>query len=250
MPTPRSGIPGWLWGIAVGAIGALVVVGVVMRSSVTDPKPVAEPEPVAVIAEPVSAPQAVPQEVTIAPQPNEAPPSRDEELEKLRQQVDELRRRNTPVQSEPVQAATPEPAPQQEPVQEQQVTTRQSALEQSAQAEEGWRPTYSEFQKRYNEKKAEFDKMLGTLKQIQGQCNYTHMGEPTDAEKRRGAKQEGLPASLVMGGSVGYGSSCDTVDADVKNAERDKFEALRDIQDECYKEAMARGVSTAKAKLR
>jgi hypothetical protein len=95
-----------------------------------------------------------------------------------------------------VQTATPDVAEPTEPVQEQQA--RPSNLDQSAQAEAEWRPIFSEFQKRYSEKKGESDKLIDTLKQVQAQCNYTQMGEPTEAQKRKGVRQEGLPSSLVV----------------------------------------------------
>jgi hypothetical protein len=107
-----------------------------------------------------------------------------------------------------------------------------------------------EFQRRYSEQKSESDKLIDTLKQVQAQCSYTQMGEPTAAQKKKGVRQEGLPSSMVQGMPIGYGVSCETVDSDLKRAKQERFEGLRDIQDECYKEAMARGVSTAKAKLR
>ncbi|HSO49717.1 MAG TPA: hypothetical protein VLS86_04165, partial [Acidimicrobiia bacterium] len=65
------------------------------------------------------------------------------------------------------------------------------------------------------------------------------------------ARQEGLPANLVMGGTIEYSKlNCDTIDLDLRRAGQDRFEALRDIQRECYDDATARGVSTAKARLR
>jgi hypothetical protein len=245
-----AGIPGWLWGLAVGAIAALVAIGVVMRPTLS---PTTTTEPTLNEAQPMQSglvqtepQQQQPTEIAIVPsQPEEQSAQQNEEIERLRQEVDDLRR-----QGRPEQAPEP-PSVQESPLPENdRGDSRQNVLEQMAQSDAEWRPVYAEFQKRYSEKKAEFDTALSTLKQIQAQCNYTHMGEPTEAEKRRGARQEGLPASLVTGGTVGYGSSCDTVDGDLKKAERDRFEVLRTIQDECYNDATARGVSTAKAKLR
>jgi len=260
-PTPRptgSGIPGWIWGIAVGAIGALIAVGIVTRSNTshsveeqsenvtTTPTPTPIP-PETLPSQPQPQPETVPsQQKPVAG----APASREEEIEKLRQQIDELRRKNEPAQNEPAPVAAPEVVKPTEAVREQPADPRHSALEQSAQAEAEWRPIFSEFQKRYSEKKGESDKLIDTLKQVQAQCNYTQMGEPTEAQKRKGVRQEGLPSSLVQGMPVGYGASCETVDKDLRKAQQEKFEALRDVQDECYQEAVARGVSTAKAKLR
>lgn len=190
-----SGIPGWLWGIGIGALGALVAVGVVMRSTASRNEGIADPvsETVATAPAPNHVPQTPQPEfpaVTIAPSEpmaeKKVSASRDEEIEKMRQQIDDLRRQSE--QSKPAQAAEPEYTEPTQPIQEQQVTARQSALEQSAQAEVGWRPVLTDFQKRYSEKKGELDKLIDTLKQMEAQCNYTQMGEPTEAQKRRGVR--------------------------------------------------------------
>lgn len=257
-PQPsRSTIPGWLWGIAIGVIGALVAVGVVMRPTSPAPGPVSQvPIPPDTTAAPVSEPpQPEPPEVTIAPQRQtrdaQPPPSRDEELERLRQQIEELQRRNEPVQREVVEAAPPPVNETTEPPEEQPPpSTRPNALELAAQAEAEWRPVFAEYQKRYSEKKAELDKLIGTFEQLKAQCSYTQMGEPTEAQKRKGVRQEGLPVSLISGIPVGYGASCETVDQDLRKAKQERFDALRQIQNDCYQDATARGVSTAKAKLR
>lgn len=255
-PQPsRSTIPGWLWGIAIGAIGALVAGGVVMRSAT----PVAvnqEPSQPVATAGPVSEPpQPELPEVTIAPQPQarvaQPSASRGEEVERLRQQIEELQKRNEPAQPEVVEAAPPPVNEPSEPVQEQPpLTTRPSALETEAQAEAEWRPVFSEYQKRYSEKKGELDKLVGIFEQLKAQCSYTQFGEPTEAQKKKGVRQEGLPVSLISGIPIGYGATCETVDRDLRRVKQERFDALREIQNECYQDATSRGVSTAKAKLR
>jgi hypothetical protein len=170
-----------------------------------------------------------------------------EELDRLRNEVENLRReresgavaQNPPAQELPVQQA-------QEPAQPEP-----SVTERMEEAEREWRPVFADFQKRYSQTKKEHDDRVNMLKQYQAQCSYTQMGEPTEAQKRRGVRQEGLPANLVMGGTIDYAKlNCDTIDLDLRQAEQDRSEVLRDIQRECYDDAVARGVSMAKARLR
>ncbi len=83
---------------------------------------------------------------------------------------------------------------------------------------------------------------------MKAQCSYNHIGEPTVRDKEKGVRQEGLPVGLIMGGTMQYGS-CDTIDYDLKAAKEKRADKLQAIQQECYSEAKARGVSLREAYL-
>jgi len=124
-------------------------------------------------------------------------------------------------------------------------------LEATAEAEREWRPVFAEFQKRYREKKQELDTGLEELKRYQAWCGYTQMGEPNLRQKQMGVRQEGIQIDALSElKKVGYSPSCDTIDLDITRFEQERFDTLRQIQRECYDEAISRGVSTAKARLR
>jgi hypothetical protein len=126
-----------------------------------------------------------------------------------------------------------------------------SYFEANAEAERQWRPVFAEFQERYREKKRELDSGLEELKRYQAWCGYTQMGEPTLKQKQMGVRQEGIQIDAMSElKKVGYSPSCDTIDLDIKRFEQERFDTLREIQKECYDEAIHMGVSTAKAKLR
>ena len=161
-----------------------------------------------------------------------------EELDQTRAELEDLRRERDGG-SEPAGEA------------DRDDTQKKNFWEASAELEREWRPIFSEYQKRYSDRKREYDDTLKKLAQYQAWCNYNNMGEPNIREKEMGVRQEGLPTSAITEiKSLGYGDSCETIDFDIKKVKQDQFETLRDVQKECYDEAIYRGVSTAKARLR
>lgn len=266
--TAQRGIPGWLWGLLVGGVVAFVAAGVLMRpggvsndaagqaQNPQTPAPgssVPAQQPPAITPSQMELAPQYPAEVTVAPrEPNrqaqdETMARQAEELDRLRDEVESLRRdRESGPAAEDPRAQTPPPQQVQEPAQ-----SEPSVMERTEEAEREWRPVFADFQKRYSQTKKEHDDRVNMLKQYQAQCSYTQMGEPTEAQKRRGVRQEGLPANMVMGGTIDYTKlNCDSIDLDLRQAEQDRSEVLRDIQRECYDDAVARGVSMAKARLR
>ena len=160
----------------------------------------------------------------------------EEELEAMRAELEELRQSGSEPSGE-LDVDTPQES--------------QSYLEATAEAEREWRPVFAEFQKRYSDKKQELDTGLEELKRYQAWCGYTQIGEPNLRQKEMGVRQEGIQIDAQSElKKVGYSLSCDTIDLDIKRFEQERFDTLREIQKECYDEAIYRGASTAKARLR
>lgn len=258
----RTGIPGWLWGLLVGGIAAFAAAGIVMRPSgesrATAPaqggqSPIAQQQ---AWTRPAQAPVPQPREVTLSPGNNDYPEGsrveddrvarQAEEVDRLREEVEQLRRERT---SDPPRANLP--APQATSDQKTNETQEADPRARMAEAEKEWRPVFAEYQKQYSTAKREHDSKVEMLKQYKVQCGYTQIGEPTEAQRRQGVRQEGLPANLIMGGTIEYAKlNCDSIDLDLRKAEQDRFDALRAIEKACYYDAAGRGVSTARARLR
>lgn len=248
-----------LLGIVVG--GGAMYLGVSLNEGTTTSEPVSTSEdgesPGGITDPSETTRPTTPQDDAEEPEPPNAGQSSQPELEAqlsqqatqielLRAQIESMSRRDEPPPVSQHRESTGISNQEVAPEDQQPAPDRSSRLEEMEEIEREWRPVFAEYKKRYKKAKDDYDLKLKLMRNAQDICNDNNVGE---SDTQQGITIGDPMAGSGLEGFVQYGN-CNTIDSDVRDMEREKDEHLRDIQRECYDDAVSRHVSIAKAKLR